>query len=701
MTGPPRSERPPLGDDGSAALRRSMPPGGALEAPEHVLTLAPPGPDTPTGGLFGVPMTRLEARRTALLFVLLFLVAFVFVVGRTARDALFLTQFPASYIGPMWMAYGGASSLVALGYARYVDRLPRVRFVVTLSVIAAVAFLVLRVLIGAEVRAAYAVLYVVAEIVGNLMGMAAWTLAQDLHDARSAKRLFGLIGAGRVVGVVVSGLGTAAVVRHIGTANLLFVLAAGALAFGAVAVAIGRRYPLATPRTDPVLVQTEKVAVAGSPYVMSIALMTLALFAMLTIGDYQFKAIAQSAFPARDELARYMANFYGAIGAFGFLMQVAVTPRLLQRYGVLAGMLAMPLAFSASTLGLVLAPGLVMASVLKASDNGLQYSIHDATTQLLLFPFSVRARSRVRTIVDAVFKPVGCAVGAAGLLFLAPIGSSTGPGPELVARAAHLGIYTLPVGLAVVAIVPLVRAGYVEAMRRTLVRREIEPVVVANSPHARAMLRQALASTDAPQVLFAAECLRGSDDDALRASLERLARHRSRRVRALAIRLACELDDPRAATFARRGLRDGSEIVRVAGVEALAAGLREDAHDELVALADGEDVPVRAAAIAALVRSCGLDGMLDGAPRLRELIESTDAEERVTAARVLGMVGEASLQRALARLLADAAPDVRRAAVDAAWKVGDVRLLPELVAALADKKLAASASRALGALGPG
>lgn len=111
------------------------------------------------------------------------------------------------------------------------------------------------------------------------------------------------------------------------------------------------------------------------------------------------------------------------------------------------------------------------------------------------------------------------------------------------------------------------------------------------------------------------------------------------------------------------------------------------------------DDALRTVAIASLLRYCGLDGMLEGAPRLRALLDSKDPGDRVAAARVLGMVGHASLQRALARLLCDAEPAVRREAVRAAVRVADPRLLPLLAAALAERALAPAAARAIAALG--
>src|SRR5438132_502337 len=72
--------------------------------------------------LLGVSMTHAERERSALLFLLLLLAAMVLVMGRAARDALFLTRFPVTWIAPMWMAYAAASSAMALLYTRALAR---------------------------------------------------------------------------------------------------------------------------------------------------------------------------------------------------------------------------------------------------------------------------------------------------------------------------------------------------------------------------------------------------------------------------------------------------------------------------------------------------------------------------------------------------------------------------------------------------
>ena len=513
-----------------AATRGSGQERSAASGPRGTPSRKPPSRRrTP---IFGLSLTPTELERTGLLFGLLFLASAMLVIGRTARDALFLTKFPVTWIAPMWMAYAVASSVVALGYARVADRVPRVRFVVGFSLLAAASYAVLRVLIGQEVRAAYSVFYVWSEIIANLTAVVAWTVVQDLHDAQSAKRLFGLIGAGRVVGTIVCGFAAGAIVGLIGTENLLLVLVAVLLGVAGLTAVIARRHPL--PRSvmadAAALPAAQRMPVWRSRYVVSLGVVTLLLFTVLTIGDYQFKAIARTAFPARDDLARFMGNFYGGVGAFGLVVQIFVTPRLLQRWGVSAGMLAMPTLFAAATAALLGAPSLLFAAILKASDNGLQFTVHDATMQLLYFPFPAPLRDRVRTLISAIVKPMGYGLGAVALVLIAPTAEAALPGPDLVGTAARLGLYTLPLAIGTIFLMRLVRDGYVDAMKRTLIRREIEPEDMVATPSTLAVLEEALQSSDSPQVLFAVDRLRRLEPNLVRDSLPRLLTHRSPRV---------------------------------------------------------------------------------------------------------------------------------------------------------------------------
>jgi ATP/ADP translocase/HEAT repeat protein len=692
----PRNSNQPA----STTLTLHVPRPGPLEAQSDSNPPEKSGPAAPSR--LGIAINRAELERIVLLSTLMFLAALLLVVGRTARDALFLTRFPVSWIAPMWITYGTVSAVVALGYERAIRRLSRARFGTVFALVAATTYVILRVLISYDVRPAYFVFAIWSEVIANLTAMLAWTIAQDLYDARSAKRAFGWIGAGRITGTIVSGLAAGALAPIIGTENLILVLVAALLGIAVLCRVITKRHGVvrSNRQDEPTRNKDESMLSSlGSRYVVTIAGAILILFTVLTVGDYQFKAIARSTYPTRDALASFMGTFYGAVGFVGLFIQFVVTPRILKRWGVMGAAAALPITFLASSALLVVVPSIATAAILKTSDNALQYSIFDVTLQLLLFPFSTTQREHVRTLAFAIMKPLGYGLGAILLFAFAPSGAAGEAGPALIDAAARLGWLTLPLGLIVLPMLGEIQRGYVATMRGTLVRGPLTDDLPAEQGRRDRALLAALICTDAPRVLFAMDRLRQIDPDRVRAELPALTRHASARVRAAALRASWALSHEGRAELSRERLDDEDPEVRGLAVETIARTLGEDAHDELSTLASRQDDAVRAAAIGALLRYGGLDGMLDGAPRLRTLLESRDARDRIVAAHTLGLAGQTSLERALARLLDDEDATVRHAALVAAATTATPRLLPRLVDALDHRTLRRSATNAILALG--
>ena len=87
-------------------------------------------------------------------------------------------------------------------------------------------------------------------------------------------------------------------------------------------------------------------------------------------------------------------------------LQLVVTPRLLSKLGVGSALTVMPGLFGASSLWLLVHPGLAAASAMKFADNGLQYTLHDTTMQSLYVPFSAATRARTRALLEGAIKPL-------------------------------------------------------------------------------------------------------------------------------------------------------------------------------------------------------------------------------------------------------------------------------------------------------
>ncbi len=624
-----------------------------------------------------------EGRRTALLFGYLLVASSVFILGRTVRDTLFLSRYSLSALPWMFVFYGIASAITVVLYARYADRIARGRLVVASVAVGCVTYLASYVLVLAEVDAIYPIFYVWSEVVANLLIVQFWTLANDLHDARSARRLFPTIGAARVTGVVLIGLVSSMIVSVVGTAQLLLVLVGLMIVIAVLAVTAAREArvePAAAPhRRGP------PPRVLGDRYVQALAVFILLAFAALTIGDYQFKAIARATWQ-EDELARFFSLFYAGTGVAALVFQVLVTPRLLQRYGVGFGLSAMPVVFGAGAAVLPLVPHLAVATVMKFADNGLQYTVHETSMQALYGPFRPEVKARTRAVLDAVVKPLAYAVGGLALVLLAP------RVPVQLLSAVSL---VLVAGW--LAVIPTVRRRHVAALERTLGARSPEGTAFGWDTHATRGLLAVLEHGRPSAVLAALEQLEGERSTAFARTCERLATSDVPAVRAAALDRLASIPGSDAAV-ALASLTHPQPTVRAAAVRAIAALLSDEALDQLVAARDDPSQEVRIAAIAGLLLHGGVEGSIEGGRALAQLLASDDADARIEASRVLRHLGPAGY-RPVRALLLDPDAEVRRSALRAAAQVADVRLLPLLVEALRRPATRDRAAAALVAIG--
>src|SRR5438093_2901374 len=147
------------------------------------------------------------------------------VVGRSVRDALYLSNRPARGLAGMYIWSSIAIVLVSWSYARIADRLPRgLLNAVSALGCAALGAAFWAVLTVTDAVWVYAALYVFVEAMGSLVVIQFWTMANDVFHAREAKRLFGLVGAGGTLANVVFGLLVSRYARRVGAPNLLWLM---------------------------------------------------------------------------------------------------------------------------------------------------------------------------------------------------------------------------------------------------------------------------------------------------------------------------------------------------------------------------------------------------------------------------------------------------------------------------------------------
>lgn len=646
--------------------------------------------------VFGIFQSELG--RTAVLTGYLFIASCVFVLGRTARDALFLSHYGdrvGAVLPWMFILYGVVSAIVASGYARIASRIARPWFVGGFAATVAVSFLAVRVVVIQSPPWIFPVFYVWSEIAGNLLLAQFWTIANDLHDPRSAKRLFGVIGMGRIVGVVLCGLGAGSFVATVGTENLLFALAVLSLVVSGFVLWLVRDFSL------PVRVPTASAGAGNilaplkSPYVRSIAIVILLGFVAVNIGDFQFKAAARITHPSRDDLALFMARYYATMGFVGLVLQLFVTRPLLRRFGVAGGLLSLPIGYAAANLVLVAFPSVFATTLVKISDNAVQFSIFEATVQLLYFPLEDREKDGARATLEAAVKPIGYALAGVAVLLLGLIGA-----PRSLLAISRQSWFVLPLIALWIAVIPVVRRRYVATLERSLQKRH---VAVGTAPVFEAASRVALvrsARQDPPKIAtFAITQLVEADLDAARSEFAKWCARTEPEVRVAAMDVAPRLDDGTLRPLVEHALNDEDTTVAVAAVHAYAQLHGELCVARLESHIEDSRVAVQEAVMIALLQHGALEGVLRSGSRLELWSNSTDPQLRRKAMEVLGAPGVPGAVRIVKRLLLDEDISVKRAAIGAAVSSGEV-LLPEIVAALETPNTLSAATNAVLRIGP-
>ncbi|UJR83050.1 hypothetical protein [Sandaracinus amylolyticus] len=597
-------------------------------------------------------------------------------LNETARDALYLARHPPASLPVVYVAL----ALVAGGVSWVVQRIPdgarpARRLVVILAV-------------GALVSTAFAIaaqrtdsgwstaLYVWSGVFGMISTSSMWAWMSARSDVGHARRDFARIGVGGLLGAIVGSL-AAAVIGHLASSAWSLVAAACALVIAAIGVAW-------TGRGEPAVIAESLPAKAAGVRAQARYAVLLFVFvslgaAVLTAGDVVFKAtIAEHT--ARGDLAAVFGVLSASTSGAALVVQLALTPFLLRRFGLQTAMIVLPATLSAFlALGIGGAPTLAAVG-LRASAGALQHSLHGTAIELLFMPFELDLRRRLKLTFQTVGHRAGQALGALTVALALVLGGS----------ASSPAVLSIVLGLALswIAIAMGTHRRYLTIFRSRLDGFEPDPRIPLPSP---ALGAQALETVLRALSLDATKCL-----SALRL-LERHGRpelvptsllaHPSTAVVVATIDLLVRASRTDASAHLVRLLASADDAVRG---HAAAALLELGASTlDVEALLSDRSAAVRAVARVVLATRAGEDA----AARLAELVdaaESADLETRIAVLRALSHApARPELDVLVARLAARGGPEI----ADELATLAISRPHPALAGVLVDR-LPARATRA-------
>lgn len=365
------------------------------------------------------------------LFGVLFLTGLGLGLGRGVNDALFLHRFGVDFLPATYVLVGAAMFVAGMLYMALLEltapeqlfhRLLHVLGLVLLMIWACIAWL-------PEAGWIYPTLYLLYEVTSDLLLVhAASYIAQNLSFSQS-NRLTPFVLAGAQVGMVIGGLLLSILSGFIPIHHALLVWAATAT-FLAVALNAHHRRTGVSPFYFPpphrrfTLGRAAESILKGVRYwrqcdlVYALGIgMFFTVMAFYTLGFIVNKVYAES-FAVEAELSRFLGLLIAFNAAAGLAIQMLLTGRLLDRFGLRPTSLVFPVSMLASNLLLALSLGLPAAVAGSFARDALMTAVRNPTYSLFFRALPKNVQGRSRALMVGLVIPVSL-MASGGLLYLA------------------------------------------------------------------------------------------------------------------------------------------------------------------------------------------------------------------------------------------------------------------------------------------
>jgi AAA family ATP:ADP antiporter len=643
-----------------------------------------------------VDLREEEGITAILMFAYSFLAMAGYNIVKPATRSQFIDSLGADNIPYVQLVAGLVMGFVIQGYTSTMRLLPRRWVFAATQAVMVGLLLVFWSLFKTEATWVSVAFYLWGVLAGSLLISQFWSLANDIYDARQAKRVFGFIGGGASLGGIIGAGFAGQYARTIGTNNLLLVAALFLAVCGVIVSSIAmREKPTgadAALSEEKGMSPREAVALLiKSRHFLIIALVIS--FAAIGAGivEQQVNMAAAQYIPGKDGRTAFLANviFYSSIA--GFLIQMTLTSRLHRLLGIGFALLLLPITLGGTGILMLATAALWSATTARVLDTSLRYTVDKTTREILFMPLPTAMKYRAKPFADVAVDRFAKGLGAALLIVAIKVAGLTW---------SQLSYVSITVAALWIAMALRARREYLQSFRRSLETRVME-VKDLRIPGADLStietLMQELAQPDPARVVYAIDMLESLDKRNLVTPL--LLYHESPDVRRRALQAIGSVRRDIALNWLpqlRRMMGDADSGVRAAAVAAVGNISNEDAATLSRPLLADPDPRIRVTAAVALAASrdpADVDAAEAALVDLASDSRSSSRGVRRDAAAAIRQIENPRFRRLLIPLLYDEASEVAHEAMESVQAAGtaDFIFVPTLVALLRNRQLKARA----------
>jgi len=366
-----------------------------------------------------------EERKTLLMFLYFFLTITVLYVLKPVRSSLFLEELGSERLRYVYLGEGVFLLFVTWAYVQLAKILPRKRFFIGILFVFISNLLIFWWLFRTRVPYLSALFYVWVACFSITSVTQFWTLANDIFDPLEAKRLFGLIISGGSAGGVLGGVLTNRAVRWVHTEDLL--LFSSLLLLGCVFLVslLWQHLPATSAGSGrdqaPMEPASTRKLFLSSPYLWMLAGIVLFAKVASTVVDNQFNAIVEDHLLGKQAKTAFFGAFSAWLNIVSLVMQLYGTSLSLRFLGIGISLTLLPAGLALGSLGTFLYPLLGTGVFLKIFDGSMNYSVQQASKEVLYLPLSSSVRYRVKPVIDMLVYRASKSLGGLLIIILAPL----------------------------------------------------------------------------------------------------------------------------------------------------------------------------------------------------------------------------------------------------------------------------------------
>ncbi|HEY4932053.1 MAG TPA: Npt1/Npt2 family nucleotide transporter [Terriglobales bacterium] len=636
----------------------------------------------------------------------LFLTISAYVIGKVARDTLFLAHFAAVQLPYADIASGVLVGFVVVLYLRVGRRTSLGNLLVGSPLFFAATCVLFWVLAHySRLTWLYPAFYVWVGMFGVLAPTQVWTLANFLLTTREAKRIFGMVGGSAILGWIFGGYLSKIIAKSSGTESLLLAMA-GLLIICSALMAVAskggklRLDPGKDPNADIAgtgqrNLQDSILSVFSSPYLRAIAAVICISSFATTLTGWQFKALAKQFSVSTDALAIFFGDFYFYAGLLALLFQLLLTTRLLRRFGIGSMLFVLPVMVLAGSVGLLVWGTVAAALFLKGGDQVLRYSIDRSTIELLYLPLPNQVKLQAKWFIDTVVWRLGDGLAGIVILIFAA---------QLQWTPQQISWIAIPLILGWLAAVYVTDRQYVVVLQDSISQHRL------NAEHASTLaldrstadlLARKILTSDPGEILYALSLFEVERQRAAHPVVRGLLTHPAAEVREKAISILSAVGDKSVRPEIEVLLHDPDHRVRTEAMLYLVYHAHVDPLTLLTEIGDFADFSVRSAVAAYLARP----GEAQNIETARHILIEMSRERgedgqrtRLELARLLGEIPDA-FDPLLDTLLRDPDNLVVREAIRSVGTLQKFSLASALLDLLPNRELASDAAQSLAKFG--